>query len=124
MNQAARGSETSISSDRRKKLLGRDYTASVMVEMLDLHGKLSGPLYKNLETARKARNNWAHDMDAPSISDVSACQQAIKELLARKGIHLSLQPGFRNAGACWPLSIFHEVHGDQLPGFMSETEST
>ncbi|MEA2414279.1 MAG: hypothetical protein QOI58_936 [Thermoanaerobaculia bacterium] len=124
MNHSARGVEANMSSDRRKKLLGRDYTASVMVEMLELHGKLSGPLYNNLESARKARNNWAHDMDAPSSAEVSACQQAIKELLARKGIHLSLQHGFRGAGnAGWPLSIFHEVHGDQIPGFMSEPES-
>jgi hypothetical protein len=109
-----------MTRDRKKKLLGRDYTASVMVEMLELHGQLTGSLYKNLEIARKARNNWAHDMAVPTTGDVWACQQAIQELLSRKGIQLWLQSGFRGAGgAAWPLGIFQQVHGSDVPGFTS-----
>lgn len=122
-SDTGRSDETKMSRDRRRKLLGRDYTASVMVEMLELHGRLSDSLYGNLETARKARNNWAHDMEVPSGSDVWACQQAVQELLSRKGIHLRLQPGFRGAGgAAWPLNMFQQVHGDQIPGFTSGPE--
>lgn len=118
-SDASRSEETKMSRDRKKKLLGRDYTASVMVEMLELHGKLTGPLYKNLEVSRKARNNWAHDMAVPTGDDIRACQQAIQELLSRKGIQLWLQTGFRGAGgAAWPLNIFQQVHGDKVHGFM------
>ncbi|HUW50035.1 MAG TPA: hypothetical protein VMV75_03380 [Sulfuricella sp.] len=123
-NESARTEDRKMSRDRRKKLLGRDYTASVMVEMLELSGKLTGEIYKNLETTRKARNNWAHDMAVPSGRDVFACQLAIKELLSRKGIHLSLQSGFRGAGgAAWPLWIFQQVHGNDVPGFTSDPEN-
>ena len=119
-SDGGRPEQAKITRDRKKKLLGRDYTASVMVEMLELHGRLTDKLYKNLEIARKARNNWAHDMTVPSRGEVWACQQAIQELLARKGIQLWLQPGFRGAGgAAWPLSIFQQVHGSDVPGFTS-----
>lgn len=123
-SDTGRSGETRMSRDRRKKLLlGRDYTASVMVEMLELQGRLSAPLYRNLEIARKARNNWAHDMAVPCGGDVRACQDAIQELLSRKGIHLSLPSGFRGAGgAAWPLRHFQQVHGDQIPGFTSDPE--
>lgn len=119
-SDASRNQEQKITRDRKKKLLGRDYTASVMVEMLELHGRLSEKLYRNLEIARKARNNWAHDMLVPSGAEAFACQQAIQELLARKGIQLWLQPGFRGAGGgAWTLSMFHQVHGSSIPGFTS-----
>ena len=109
-----------LSRERKKKLLGRDYTASVMVEMLELYGRLTGSLYKNLETARKARNNWAHDMVVPTGDAISACQQAIQELLSRKGIRLWLQASFRSAGgAVWPLGIFQRVHGNVALEFTS-----
>lgn len=118
-SDTGREASEKLSRDRKKKLLGRDYTASVMVEMLDLHGRLTASLYKNLEVARKARNNWAHDMAVPTGGDVFACQQAIQELLARKGIHLWLQLGFRGVGgSIWPLSIFQQVHGSVIPGFI------
>ena len=119
-NDVGRPDGAKITRDRKKKLLGRDYTASVMVEMLELHGRLTDGLYKNLEIARKARNNWAHDMAIPSGGDTFACQQAIQELLARKGIQLWLQPGFRGpGGAAWPLSVFQQMHGSDIPGFTS-----
>ena len=119
-SDVGRAEEAKLTRDRKKKLLGRDYTASVMVEMLEIHGRLTDKLYKNLEIARKARNNWAHDMTVPSGGEAWACQQAIQELLARKGIQLWLQSGFRGAGgAAWPLSIFQQVHGSDVPGFTS-----
>lgn len=119
-NDVGRSDGAKMTRDRKKKLLGRDYTASVMVEMLELRGRLTDGLYKNLEIARKARNNWAHDMTVPTGGDTFACQQAIQELLARRGIQLWLQPGFRGpGGAAWPLSIFQQVHGSDVPGFTS-----
>lgn len=119
-DEARRSEKEKMTGDRKKKLLGRDYTASIMVEMLELHGRLTTTLYKNLEIARKARNNWAHDMTVPSGAEVWACQESIQELLARKGIKLWLQPGFRGAGGgAWPLHMFQQVHGRDVPGFES-----
>lgn len=124
-NNSTRDEDQKMSRDRRKKLLGRDYTASVMIEMLELSGKLTGKLYKDLETARKARNNWAHNMVVPSNKEVLACRLAIKELLSRKGIQLSLQSTFRSAGGpSWPLKTFQQVHGNNVPGFTAGNVNT
>jgi len=117
-NDDRRGPDSKLSRDRKKKLLGRDYTASVMVEVLELNGKLDEQLYKSLEIARKARNNWAHDMKVPSGSEVWSCLDAIQRLLARRGIVVFLQSGFRGAGsAAWPIKMFQQVHGNDIAGF-------
>lgn len=42
--------------DRRSKLNGRDYAASVKVEMLEMNGRIDNDLYRMLQIARKARN--------------------------------------------------------------------
>jgi hypothetical protein len=113
---ASSESRSQIGGGRKKKLEGRDYTASVKVEILELQGRLTPSLYRNLETARKARNDWAHDMKVPDIGKVQACQEAIRDLLAVKGIQLTLPYGFRpGAGAAWPLEVFKQVHGE-IPG--------
>lgn len=112
---AARTEANRMTRDRRKKLIGRDYTASVMVEMLDMSGSMSSTLYGNLEIARKARNNWAHDMKVPTGNEVWACQTAIQEMLARRGIQLQLQLGFRGSGgASWPLETLKRVRPDAV----------
>jgi len=80
-----------ITGKRRQKLTGRDYTASVKVEMLQVNGRLDDDLYQLLEIARKARNDWAHEMFAPTDIETDACRQAIEKLLfLRKGTRISL----------------------------------
>jgi len=80
-----------IAGKRRQKLTGRDYTASVKVEMLQINGRLDDDLYQLLEIARKARNDWAHEMLAPTDIETDACRQAIEKLLfLRKGTRISL----------------------------------
>ena len=51
-----------MNSDRRQKLTGRDYTASVKIEMLALAGRLTSEEYANAEVVRKARNKWMHEL--------------------------------------------------------------
>ena len=98
-----------IAKSRREKLLGRDYTASVMVEMLELQGVLPHKLYVALEAVRKARNGWAHEMRLPTSSDIRNCQVALQDTLRLvEGIPLQLQFGFRGTGAPWPLHMWEE----------------
>jgi hypothetical protein len=48
---------------RRKNLLkGRDYTASVISEVLSLTGRLPFDLYRDMSKVRKARNDWMHEL--------------------------------------------------------------
>lgn len=81
-----------MNKDRRKKFDGRDYTASVIIEILELQGRLDSELYSNLEIARKARNRWAHDLELPSPGEVYSCMAAAQAMLSKfLGITLRLQ---------------------------------
>ena len=72
---------------RRTKLRGRDYTASVMTEMLELEMRIEYGLYGHLEEARKARNQWAHEMREPSNAQVLHAIRAAEGLFKQiKGI--------------------------------------
>ena len=96
--------------ERREKLTGRDYTASVMVEMLEINGRIDHNLYRSLEVARKARNRWAHEMRVPKEREVFFCIQAVQRLLQDvKGIQLSLQSGGRGGVPEWPVWIWERV---------------
>lgn len=70
-----------MNRERRKKLDGRDYTASVVIELLELNGKISTDLYKKLEIARKARNAWAHRLETPTRQAVQACMSAGEDMM-------------------------------------------
>lgn len=96
--------------ERRKKLNGRDYTASVMVEMLEINGRIDRDLYRLLEISRKARNNWAHEMRMPKASETSIAIRTIEKLLSQnEGISLSLQLGGRGGVPQWPVSMWEAV---------------
>jgi len=94
---------TYMPKDRKKKLIGRDYTASVMVENLELTGRIDHELYRRLEVARKARNKWAHEMRAPKDREVGITIMAMQEMLTRDiGFRLELQAGGRGGVPQWP----------------------
>jgi hypothetical protein len=102
--------------DRREKLTGRDYTASVMVEMLEINGRIDRDLYRLLEVARKARNNWAHRMRPPKESEVSVCMRAVQNLLQQvKSVPLVLQSGGRGGVPQWPIWMWEQVKANGGP---------
>lgn len=102
--------------DRRHKLTGRDYTASVMVEMLEINGRIDHDLYRLLEVARKARNKWAHEMRVPKESEVHFCMQAVESLLRHIArVHLSLQSGGRGGVPQWPVWMWEQVKAQGGP---------
>ena len=79
---------------RRKKLLGRDYTVSVMVEVLEMNRKISYDAYVLLEQVRKVRNKWVHDMQAPDELNVRKAISAVEILFREyKDINLSFGSG-------------------------------
>ena len=91
----ARAKITTKSATKKReqpKFKGRDYTASVIIEILELQGKLDSALYSNIEIARKARNRWAHDLELPSSREVHSCMAAAQAMLSKfVGITLRLQ---------------------------------
>jgi hypothetical protein len=56
------GGATIINKSRREKLTGRDFTASIITETLSLAGKLNEATRKELDEARKARNDFVHNI--------------------------------------------------------------
>ena len=107
-------SATRLSKQRRSKLLSRDYTASVMVEMLEVNGRIDNKLYELLETARKARNKWAHEMKVPTQNDVYSCQRAVQNLLKLVlNIELSHLSGGRGGVPQWPLWMWNMIESDK-----------
>ena len=73
--------ESQITGKRKKNLLeGRDYTASVKTEILELSGRLDAELYVHIDNARKARNNWMHEMQEPNNAHVLDALHAVEGL--------------------------------------------
>ena len=98
---------------RRKKLKDRDYTASVITEMLELGMRIDHDLYRHLEEARKSRNQWTHDMCEPSIGQVRDAIRAVEGLFRQtKGIHLSFQLSGPSPGVPgWNIWIWEASKG-------------
>lgn len=93
-----------MSKERRQKLTGRDYSASVMSEMLEINGRIDHELFRMLEVGRKARNAWAHEMRAPSERSIHFCFKAIENLMATVlGVPLVLGGGGRGGVPQWPV---------------------
>jgi hypothetical protein len=106
----------SISSDqdrmpkeRREKLVGRDYTASMMVEALEMVNIINSKLYRELEIARKSRNKWAHDLRIPHQNEAMICMRAAEALLALiLNVKLILPHAGRGGVPQWPINMIPE----------------
>lgn len=57
-----KGGHTRVNAERRKRLNGRDYTASVVSQVLSLMGKIDDSRLGALDAARGARNKFAHEL--------------------------------------------------------------
>ena len=95
---------------RKNKLEGRDYTVSVMTEILEMNDRIDHDLYLLLEDTRRTRNNWAHNMLTPTVNDADKAIRAAERLFGQvKGIHVSL--GFFGRGGVpqWNIWVWDEV---------------
>ena len=103
--------DTNIVGKRKEKLKGMDYTISVITEMLEINNRIDHKLYLDLEAARKARNSWAHKMQAPSMHEVGKAIRCMESLFRQvKNIHLSLQLSGPGGGVPqWNIWIWEQV---------------
>jgi len=73
-----------VSSNRQKKLKGRDYTASVKTEILNLFDCVKDDEYILLNSLRKKRNDFMHElMNIPNEIAQESLNLALKYLKAR-----------------------------------------
>ena len=97
---------------RRKKLEGRDYSISVVMEVLELHHRLDHKLYRLLEEARKSRNKWAHEMRLPNENEAEAAMRAVEGLMAKfKDLLLTLNSGGRGGVPQWNIWVWRSLGG-------------
>ena len=69
-----------MTKKRRSRLEGRDYTVAVRAEMLELGAGFDYELYRQVELARKARNDWTHEMKVPSTAQLHSVMRAAEAL--------------------------------------------
>jgi hypothetical protein len=83
---------TFINKNRREKLAaGRDFTASVISEILSLEELISFSVYESIERARKARNGWLHALVAVGGNDAMTAVSVAETLLKQvKALRLGL----------------------------------
>ena len=99
-----------MSKTRKGRLGGRDYTASVIIEFLEINNRLDYHLYELLEDVRKSRNNWAHQMRVPKENEVYKAFRAIEGLFQHiKKIPVSLSFGSRGGVPQWNIWIWDQV---------------
>jgi hypothetical protein len=60
---------------RRDKLDGRDYSASIVIEMLAVNGAMTRSEYVAFDKTRKCRNDWIHDV---KLVDRDSCYNALE----------------------------------------------
>lgn len=75
-----------INSERKQKLTGRDFTASIVSEFLSLSGLLPFEKYQLVSRVRQKRNDWLHKLDT---IDREAAAEAIvlaQFLLCQTGV--------------------------------------
>jgi hypothetical protein len=82
-----------INRERRDKLNGRDYSASVIAEILSLADVLPYRDYKELSQVRSARNDWIHDLETvePAVAR-KASELAQRMLFQVEGVHFTVWP--------------------------------
>ena len=101
-----------VNRDRMKKLKGRDYSASVMVEALEIAGVISGATYDHLEFARKARNAWAHAVKTPSETDLYHCRRGLENLMSQVlGVDWHVHGGAGGGVPQWPVWMWEVYKG-------------
>lgn len=75
-----------INSARKGKLTGRDFTASIITEVLSFSDKISFDTYKLTSRVRKKRNDWLHNLGAIGQLDAAEAIGLAQDMLRKAGI--------------------------------------
>lgn len=77
------GGHTAVNKDRRDLFNGRDYTASVVTQILSVANKISDEELNQLNKARKARNDFAHNLSPITSKSAGEAIRLSTELLTK-----------------------------------------
>jgi hypothetical protein len=74
-----------VNSKRKEKLSGRDFTASVISEVLELNGLITHELFLGIDKVRRARNAWLHSLGDVSDREASSAIRTAEKMLESVG---------------------------------------
>lgn len=84
-------SEHQLNSTRRQRLLGREFTTSIITEALALAGVIDHALYNEIRISRAARNKWVHGLAPVSADALCSAVWAFERLfMLSTGIQLAV----------------------------------
>jgi hypothetical protein len=78
--------EKFINSERKQKLTGRDFTASILSEFLSLAGILPFDKYKLASRVRQTRNDWLHNLHTIDMVDATEAIRLAQFMLRETGM--------------------------------------
>lgn len=78
--------EKFINSNRMQKLTGRDFTASIVSEVLSLNGLLPFEQYKLTASVRQTRNDWLHKLRCIESADSAKAINLARFMLQHSGV--------------------------------------
>ena len=86
------GGHTKFNAERRNLLNGRDYTASIISQILSLCGDVDDNLLSRLDEARRRRNSFAHGLERIKSKDAGSTLRLATDLLTKiAGIRVTCQ---------------------------------
>lgn len=77
------GGHTRLTKERKKLLEGRDYSASVISQILSLCNNIDDDLLDRLNYARKKRNAFAHSLERISSGDAGSAIRLATDMITR-----------------------------------------
>lgn len=88
-----------INRERKEKLMGADFTASIVSEILELVDVLPKDIFDALNKIRGKRNKWMHEQKEVTYMDALAAIEGTKRLIQhvtglQLNIHRELFPGY------------------------------
>jgi hypothetical protein len=93
------GGHTKINRKRYDTLTGRDYTASIVTQMLSLQGKIDDDMLSQLDKARQTRNAFAHNLGSVTWQDAAWAIGAANQLITKVvGLLVSCQTAIMSYG--------------------------
>lgn len=76
------GGQVLIDKNRNKILNGRDFTASIVSQILSISGEMNKTIFNKMNKSRQNRNNFVHNLKSVSANDAFAVLSLAGELVA------------------------------------------
>lgn len=87
-----RGGHTTLNNRRRKLLAGRDYTASVVAQILSINRKIDDKTLERLTDARRRRNDFVHSLAPVDLTDAGKAIRLATDMMGNlAGIRITSQ---------------------------------